>query len=292
MKYRVSQLMLIVFAVTAILTLAVITLDQQTQAQEGSANHLRSDPIYQQSFPVTKETLCSSVYTLTNQSSEDAAMVHEFLDGYGDPVYTYVDMIAAGMSELYDLRSMEGLPYGYNGDVIVMADRPFTYTLQLVCLTPTPTPTPTRTPTPVPTPMPETTISIYTDKDSYSAGETMYVGLDMTISGPAGSEQSALESYVLLILLRTPRGAAVVYNIPLQLPPGWSYSNPELMDWPLPTLELGIYTWIAELIPVGDAPVVGAGVWSFTESPSSGKRVVPIEKAVKKLKAVEIDFLR
>ena len=287
MKHRVSQLVLIVFVVAAILVLAVVTLDRQTQAQERSANHLRASVPYH-TFPVTKGTLCSSVYTLTNQSSEVANMVHEFFDGYGDAGYTFADSIAVDMFEVYDLRSMDGLPYGYNGDAIVSADQPFTYTLQLVCLAPTPTPTPTGTPTPVPTPMPQTSIHVYTDKASYTTGETMHVGLDMTTARTATAE-----SYWLLILLQTPSTGVVVASIPaLPLPPDWTYSNSDLLSFRLPSLERGTYSWIGMLIPAGESPAVDSAIWEFTGSDTLGKMIVPVEKALRRLGEVDLSLAK
>ena len=135
-----------------------------------------------------------------------------------------------------------------------------------------------------------TTISVYTDKASYSAGETMHLGLDMTTAGPAMPETHQLQSYSLLILLRTPSTLAVAINLTLPFPSGWSYSNPDFLTFPLPALESGTYTWIGELIPVGEAPAVDSAIWTFTSGGASGQRIVPVEKALKQLGEIELNF--
>ena len=134
-----------------------------------------------------------------------------------------------------------------------------------------------------------TTISVYTDKASYSAGETMHLGLDMTTAGPAMPGARQLQSYWLLILLRTPSTGVVVVNLPtLRLPSGWSYSNPDLFTWTLPALEPGTYAWIGMLIPVGEEPAVDSAIWTFTGSAASGKRIVPVEKALEQLGEIDL----
>ena len=130
------------------------------------------------------------------------------------------------------------------------------------------------------------TIDVYADKVNYSAGETMHVGLDMTTARPA---TGAPDSYVLIIMLRTPAVAAVVANVPLDLPPGWSYSNPDLFSWTLPALPPGPHTWIGMLVPVGEEAAVDHAFWQFTGQ-ASGQRVVPIQKAIRPLRNVGLDF--
>jgi hypothetical protein len=132
-------------------------------------------------------------------------------------------------------------------------------------------------------------ISIYTDKASYAAGDTMRLGLDITTS-PGGP---LFRPYWFLLLLRTPSTGAVVVNLPaLLLPSGWSYSNPEFFAWTLPYVETGSYTWVGMLIPVGDEPAMDYAGWEFTGGPASGKRVVPIHKAVKPPRGAGADLGR
>ena len=157
--------------------------------------------------------------------------------------------------------------------------------------TPTSTPTATSTPTPTPTATPTTTINVYTDKASYSAGEAMHFGLDMTTAGSSQNGTQQLQSYWLLILLRTPSTGVVLVNLPsLRLPSGWSYTNPDLFTWTLPPMEPGTYSWIGMLVPVGEEPAVDSAIWELTGT--SGQRIVTAEKALKRLGGVEIDLGR
>jgi len=132
----------------------------------------------------------------------------------------------------------------------------------------------------------ETSISVYTDKTSYTAGETMHLGLDMTTASTATAA-----SYRLLILLRTSSSTVPVVNVPgLPLPPGWSYSNPNLLAWTLPGLQPGVYAWIGLLMPEGEAPAVDPAIWVFTAGAASGRRIVPLEKALQQLGEVDLNF--
>ena len=135
-------------------------------------------------------------------------------------------------------------------------------------------------------PIPETAINVFTDKDSYSAGETMHFGLDMTTANGG----SAFQSYWLLILLRTPSTGVVLVNLPsLRLPSEWSYSNPDLITWTLPAMESGTYSWTGILYPAGEEPVVDSAMWELT---GTSERIVSAEKALKRLGEVEIDLGR
>jgi len=131
------------------------------------------------------------------------------------------------------------------------------------------------------------TIAIYTDKGSYSAGETMQVGLDMTTAS-----STMAGSYRLLILLRMRNVMRTVVDLPnLPLPPGWRYSNPDVFTWTLPSLRPGTYAWIGVLIPAGEDPAVDTAIWTFTGS-ASEQRVVSVEKALEQLGEVDLDLGR
>jgi uncharacterized repeat protein (TIGR01451 family) len=84
--------------------------------------------------PILKGDLCTSVYTITNQSSIEAMTIHEFFEGDDQPVHTLPDAISAGASKTYDLADIAELSDGYTGYVIVSADQPFTYTLDTCSL--------------------------------------------------------------------------------------------------------------------------------------------------------------
>ena len=132
-----------------------------------------------------------------------------------------------------------------------------------------------------------TTISVYTDQASYSAGETMHFGLDLT-TAPGGP---LYQSYWLLVLLRAPGTGVVVLNHPgLALPSGWSYSNSEFFTWTLPALVPGSYTWIAMLVPMGAEPAMDYAVWEFVGTAGTRRRVVPVDTVREHLGDVRLDL--
>jgi plastocyanin len=73
---------------------------------------------------------CTSVYTITNESSDTATTQHQFYYEYDYPVHSFDDSIAAKTSKVYDLACIDGIPDGYtSGYAFVASDRPITYTL-------------------------------------------------------------------------------------------------------------------------------------------------------------------
>ena len=107
---------------------------------------------------------------------------------------------------------------------------------------------------------PKPTVSIYTDKAVYYQGDTMHVGLDVTNPG------DALPVRFVIWLKKPSGGIKVVTDRSLTLPAGLDYSNPNYMEFTLPGLPPGTYTWHAALIePTG--PVVfishNTAEWEF-----------------------------
>ena len=95
-------------------------------------------------------------------------------------------------------------------------------------------------------PMPS--ISIYTDKTSYTTGEKMHLGLD--VKNPLDSAQRVS----LNIYLETPTGGTLtLIDTTVTLPAGLIYSNPNFWGKKLPSIPEGKYTWHAIL----DDPVTG-----------------------------------
>ncbi len=76
---------------------------------------------------------CTSVYTITNMSSTDAATRHDFYNEDDSPVhYGFNDYIAAEASGVYALADIgSALPVSYTGYAIVASDCPITYTLDV-----------------------------------------------------------------------------------------------------------------------------------------------------------------
>ena len=86
------------------------------------------------------------------------------------------------------------------------------------------------------------TVSIYTDKTSYTTGDTMHVGLDITNLGDALPVKFA-------VWLEMPGGGIhVLTYASVTLPAGRDYSNPDFTMFTLPSIPAGTYTWNAALI--------------------------------------------
>jgi len=143
-----------------------------------------------------------------------------------------------------------------------------------------PTPTPTSTPTATPTP--PLSIAVYTDKDTYTAGETMQFGLDLANRGPAQPVQ-------FLLLLSTPWGMLPVIDMPLILPADFDYSNPQVSAWTLPGLPATTYAWIGLLLPESGDSVSDVATWMFV-SGTSVQDVGSLEAGLEELRGIEIDF--
>jgi len=87
-------------------------------------------------------------------------------------------------------------------------------------------------------------ISIYTDKYTYHAGDTMYLGLD--VANPDGSMKVCFAVWVVL-----PDGSIYLYihMHDIVLPANFSYSNPAFRTIALPCwLPQGNYTWHAAIL--------------------------------------------
>ncbi len=58
-------------------------------------------------------TGCSTIYTVTNSSANDAVYVHEFKDLAGTSVFSFSDSLGARSVNNYDTRTLSGLPDGF-----------------------------------------------------------------------------------------------------------------------------------------------------------------------------------
>jgi C1A family cysteine protease len=104
-------------------------------------------------------------------------------------------------------------------------------------------------------------ISIYTDKYSYSVGDTLYLGLDLTNPGPA------LTACVAVWLERPVGGIRVILHAhAITLRPGLEYSNPSFKTFTLETTSTGTYIWhVAVLEPTThDIIVEDTAEWEFS----------------------------
>jgi uncharacterized repeat protein (TIGR01451 family) len=90
--------------------------------------------------PTMKGGLCTSVYTVTNEGSVEATTQHVFYNQEEAHVHDFVDSVAVGASNVYNLDTVGGLTEGYTGYVIVSADQPVTYTLDACPSAPPPPP--------------------------------------------------------------------------------------------------------------------------------------------------------
>lgn len=87
-------------------------------------------------------------------------------------------------------------------------------------------------------------ISIYTDKYSYSAGDTMYLGLDVT------NPLDYAITVCIAIWSEIPDGSIcpILHAHAMTLPAGFIYSNPDLLTFMLPNVPAGVYTLHAALL--------------------------------------------
>ena len=86
------------------------------------------------------------------------------------------------------------------------------------------------------------TVSIYTDETSYTTGDTMRVGLDVSNPGDA-------MPVIFAIWLEMPEGGIYVLTFTsVTLPAGLDYSNPNFAVFTLPSIPSGTYMWHAALI--------------------------------------------
>jgi len=107
------------------------------------------------------------------------------------------------------------------------------------------------------TPPQKPSISIYTDKPTYTTGEKMHLGLD--VKNPIDSAQKVS----LNIYLETPIGRNyTLIDTTVTLPAKLDYSNPHFKVFALPRIPAGTYTWHAVL----DDPVTGEIICEDTAS--------------------------
>ena len=113
----------------------------------------------------------------------------------------------------------------------------------------------------------EPTISIYTDKFTYTTGDTMQVGLDITNPG------SALTACVA-VWLEGPSGGIIA--VPLHahtvtLPGGLDFTNPSLMSFTLPNMPAGTYTWHAAIMDPPTHSIIAEddAEWDFVPTRAS-----------------------
>lgn len=81
--------------------------------------------------PTLKGPSCTSAYVITNTSGDTATTLHEFYDAQDQLVHDLVDTLPGATSKLYYLGTIPELPAGYAGYVLVSADQPVTFTLNV-----------------------------------------------------------------------------------------------------------------------------------------------------------------
>jgi len=89
-----------------------------------------------------------------------------------------------------------------------------------------------------------TAIIIYTDKYSYSTGDTMHLGL--TVINPLDHAITVC----IAVWLEEPDGSKtlLLHAHAKTLPAGFRYSNPDFKTFELPSIPPGVYTWHAALL--------------------------------------------
>lgn len=149
----------------------------------------------------------------------------------------------------------------------------------------TATPTNTRTATPTPTSIPEPpSIDVYTDRSSYSMGQTQRFGLDLENPGP---EQPVR----FVIFLWTSFGRFPLVDANITLPAGFSYSNSNVFQWRLPMLPPGQYAWVGVLVPLDEDPIFDVAMWTFTSQVSS-KGTTDMEKILGGIPRIDLGFVK
>jgi hypothetical protein len=103
-------------------------------------------------------------------------------------------------------------------------------------------------------------IEIYTDELSYRAGDTMYLGLNVTNLGPQFP-------CCLVIWAEMPGGGVklILHEHAIALPSGFSYYNPNFQIYTLPSMPIGPYIWHAALLDPSthDIEEHDAATWIF-----------------------------
>lgn len=87
-------------------------------------------------------------------------------------------------------------------------------------------------------------ISVYTDRNSYSAGDTMNLGLNVTNPLDRGV------TVCIAIWVKKPDGSIylILHAHAVTLPEGFEYSNPDFKTFTLPSIPTGNYTWHAAFL--------------------------------------------
>lgn len=166
----------------------------------------------------------TSIDWFPDEGSENFQYNEEWFDSDGNLTTDYLEAVYARVTmsiDLYPNPQYEDIWLGTYGGVALARE------VYILTLCPEPPP-----------------ISIYTDKYSYSAGDTMYVGLD--INNPL--DQAITVD--IAIWLERPSGPIVVilHAHAVTLPASFSYSNPTFQTFVLPGIPLGVYTWHAALL--------------------------------------------
>jgi hypothetical protein len=128
-------------------------------------------------------------------------------------------------------------------------------------------------------------VSIYTDKTSYTTGDTMHLGLDVANPG------DALPVRFALWLELHDGGIYVLTYTSVTLPAGLDYSNSNFAVFTLPSIPAGTYTWHAALIePSGPIVFISHNTASWDFVPAvAGAPTEDIARTLEQI-AVAIDF--
>jgi len=127
------------------------------------------------------------------------------------------------------------------------------------------------------------TISIYTDKTSYTAGERMHLGLD--VKNPLDS----LQRVSLNIYLEMPTGGTfTLIDSTVTLPIGLDYCNPNFKVFRLPSIPAGTYTWHAKLSDPFTGEIISEDTaeWAFVSTRTQTEEITEVLEQT----TVEIDF--
>ena len=123
------------------------------------------------------------------------------------------------------------------------------------------------------------TVTIYTDKTSYTTGQKMHLGLD--VKNPLDYAQRVS----LYIYLELPTGGTfTLINTTVTLLAGLDYSNPDFMVFKLPSIPAGTYTWHAIL----DNPATGEIICKDTVKWEFVPMIAPTEDITEALKQTTV----
>lgn len=129
-------------------------------------------------------------------------------------------------------------------------------------------------------------IVIYTDKTNYRAGDTMYVG--MNLSNLDGAVTVAIGIWVDL-----PSGGKywVLKELDVIIPEGFDYSNPTWLDITLPSISPGDYAWFGTLAIHPENEIISESIapWTFSNRATKSNGIKGFEKKLERA-SVDIDF--